>query len=263
MKVGISTATFFSKILTEDSFSVIQRCGGECAEVFLTTRCEYEPSFARLLAERKGDLEIYSVHALNTQFEPELFNAAARTRGDAEELYRKVLNVARVLGARYYTFHGRMRLKRNMVISPEVTGRRMKELGDIAAEYGVELCFENVHWAMCNSPEFFAEAKEYCPNVGAVLDIKQARQSGRDWREYVAVMGDRLRNVHVSDCDEQGAIKLIGKGVFPFDELVRTLRAQGYDGPLMIEQYADNYGDISEIGGAVDHLKKIVGGIYA
>ena len=69
--------------------------------------------------------------------------------------------------------------------------------------------------------------------------------------------------MHVSDCDEQGAIKLIGKGVFPFDELVRTLRAQGYDGPLMIEQYADNYGDISEIGGAVDHLKKIVGGIYA
>lgn len=80
MKVGISTATFFSKVLTEDSFSVIQRCGGECAEVFLTTRYEYEPSFGDLLAERKGDLEIYSVHALNTQFEPELFNSAERTR---------------------------------------------------------------------------------------------------------------------------------------------------------------------------------------
>ena len=155
MKVGISTATFFSKVLTEDSFSVIQRCGGECAEVFLTTRYEYEPSFADLLAERKGDLEIYSVHALNTQFEPELFNAVARTRRDAEELYRKVLDVGRKLGAKCYTFHGRMRLKRNMVISPEAAGRRMKELGDIALDYGVKLCFENVHWAMFNSPEFF------------------------------------------------------------------------------------------------------------
>lgn len=263
MKVGISTATFFSKVLTEDSFSVIQRCGGECAEVFLTTRYEYEPSFGDLLAERRGGLDIYSVHALNTQFEPELFNAVQRTRRDAEELYRKVLDVGRRMGARFYTFHGRMRLKRNMVISPEAAGRRMRELGDIAQEYGITLCFENVHWAMFNSPEFFAEAKEYCPNVGAVLDIKQARQSGRDWREYVAVMGNRLMNVHVSDCDDTGAIKLVGRGTFPFDELVRTLDGVGYGGPLMIEQYADNYGDVAEVADAVTYLKHIVGGIYA
>lgn len=263
MKVGISTATFFSKVLTEDSFSVIQRCGGECAEVFLTTRYEYEPAFADLLAERTGGLEIFSVHALNTQFEPELFNAVPRTRRDAEELYRKVLDVGRKLGAKCYTFHGRMRLKRNMVISPEAAGRRMKELGDIALDYGVKLCFENVHWAMFNSPEFFVEAKEFCPNVGAVLDIKQARQSGRDWREYISVMGDRLMNVHLSDCDENGAIKLIGRGCFPFEELARTLKDGGYDGPLMIEQYADNYGDVSEVADAVRYLKHIVGGIYA
>lgn len=121
MKVGISTATFFSKVLTEDSFSVIQRCGGECAEVFLTTRSEYEPSFGDLLAERKGGLEIYSVHSLNTQFEPELFNSAERTRRDAEELYRKVLAVARKIGARFYTFHGRIRLKRTTVVDPVAT----------------------------------------------------------------------------------------------------------------------------------------------
>lgn len=263
MKVGISTATFFSKVLTEDSFSVIQRCGGECAEVFLTTRYEYEPSFGDLLAERKGDLEIYSVHALNTQFEPELFNSAERTRRDAEELYRKVLDVARKIGAHYYTFHGRMRLKRTMVVSPEAVGRRMKELGDIASDYGVKLCFENVHWATFNTPEFFAEAKEFCPNVGAVLDIKQARQSGRDWREYIAAMGDRIANVHVSDCGEDGSIRLVGRGVFPFAELVSALKGAGYNGPLIIEQYADNYGDISEVAGAVDYLKQIVGGTYA
>lgn len=260
MKVGISTATFFSRVLTEDSFSVIQRCGGECAEVFLTTRYEYEPAFGDLLKERKGDLEIYSVHALNTQFEPELFNSAERTRKDAEELYRKVLDVARKIGAGYYTFHGRMRLKRSTVVSPVAVGRRMRELGDIAEEYGVKLCFENVHWAAFNSPEFFAEAKEYCPNVGAVLDIKQARQSGRDWREYIAAMGDRLCNVHVSDCDDSGAIKLVGRGTFPFGELAAELERNGYDGPLMIEQYAGDYEDVKEVAGAVEYLKQIVGG---
>ena len=52
MKVGISTATFFTRVLTEDSFSVIRRLGADCAEVFLTTWYEYEPSFADLLRER-------------------------------------------------------------------------------------------------------------------------------------------------------------------------------------------------------------------
>lgn len=262
MKVGISTATFFSKILTEDSFSVIQRCGGECAEVFLTTRYEYEPSFGDLLAERKGELEIYSVHALNTQFEPELFNAAERTRRDAEELYRKVLDVARRIGARCYTFHGRMRLKRTTVMPPDVIGKRMKELGDIALDYGVKLCFENVHWAAFNSPEFFAEAKGYCPDVGAVLDIKQARQSGRSWKEYLSVMGDRLMNVHVSDCDEAGNIRMAGQGCFPFAELVRELENMGYGGPLMLEQYAGDYSDVREVADAVKYLKKTIGEVY-
>ena len=68
MKVGISTATFFTKVLTEDSFSVIKRLGADTCEVFLTTFYEYKDAFAQLLKERKGDFDVYSVHSLNTQF---------------------------------------------------------------------------------------------------------------------------------------------------------------------------------------------------
>lgn len=263
MKVGISTATFFSKVLTEDSFSVIKQCGGECAEVFLTTYSEYEPAFGDLLKERADGLEIYSVHSLNTQFEPQLFNAAERTRKDAEFFYRRVLDTARKIGARYYTFHGSTRLKRTTVLSPERIGRRMKELGDTAADYGVTLCFENVHWAAFNSPEFFAEAKEYCPDVGTVLDIKQARQSGRDWREYLGAMGDSLKNVHVSDCTEDGKVCLVGNGVFPFADLCGELVSRGYEGPLLIEQYAGDYASFDQIADSVKYLKNIIGGSYA
>ena len=46
MKVGISTATFFTKVLTEDSFSVIKRLGADTCEVFLTTFYEYKDAFA-------------------------------------------------------------------------------------------------------------------------------------------------------------------------------------------------------------------------
>ena len=100
MIVGISTATFFLKELTEDTFSVIQRCGGQTCEVFLTTYSEYEPEFASLLLQRKGDLDVYSVHSLNTQFEPQLFNPAPRTRSDAEGVFRKALAAGKTLGAR-------------------------------------------------------------------------------------------------------------------------------------------------------------------
>ncbi len=261
MKVGISTATFFLKELTEDSFSVIQRCGGETAEVFLTTYSEYEPNFIDLLNERRNGLEIYSVHSLNTQFEPQLFNGAARTRKDAETLFRKVLAAGQKLGAKVYTFHAIARLKKNAHPDPVSFGKRLEQLAEISADYGLILCLENVHWASFNTPEFFSLIRDYAPSAGAVLDIKQARQSGYDWREYLDVMGDALKNVHVSDVDEKGDITMVGKGVFPFDELAKRLDGMSYRGPLLIEQYAKNYDSYEEVARSVKYLKNIIGGL--
>ena len=65
-----------------------------------------------MLAERKKKIKIYSVHTLNQQFEPELFNKWQRTREDAEEFFREIVYACKVLDADYYTFHGLPRLKR-------------------------------------------------------------------------------------------------------------------------------------------------------
>ncbi|MCQ2603083.1 MAG: sugar phosphate isomerase/epimerase, partial [Clostridia bacterium] len=244
MKVGVSTATFFSKLLTEDTLSVIKNIGGDCAEVFLSTYCEYEPDFASLLKDRKSGLDIYSMHSLNTQFEPQLFNSVERTRKDAESIFNKVLATGQTLGARVYVMHGQSRLKKSTSLNPEKVGKRLKELGDMCLDYGMTLCFENVDWAAFNTPEFFAVAKEFAPNIGATLDIKQAWRSGYDWREYLDVMGDRLKNVHVCDKVENTEASktcLVGKGVFPFAEFIDTLKEKGYDGPMMIEQYSSDF----------------------
>lgn len=254
MKVGISTATFFSKVLTEDSFSVIQRCGGDTCEVFLTTFYEYKDSFGRLLKERKGDFDVYSVHSLNTQFEPQLFNKVQRTYDDAEGVFRSVLNVGQIIGAKAYTFHAQARLKQSVYIDPKFVGERMSKLGEISREYGIKLCLENVHWATFDSPDFFRKMKPYAQNIGTVLDIKQARQSGYDWREYIDVMGESIANVHVSDVKD-GKITMVGKGEFPFKELVERLKDVGYDGPLIIEQYAGNYDSVDEVAESVEYLK--------
>ncbi len=260
MKVGISTATYFLKELTEDCFSVIRLCEGECCEVFLTTFSEYEEDFAMLLKERLGGLEVYSVHSLNTNFEPQLFNPAARTRADAEKIFRKVCRAGQILGAKVYTFHGQPRLKKDAYFDPVKVGKRMFELGEIAKEYGITLSLENVHWAVFNSPEFFFECKKYCPNCGAVLDIKQAWQSGYDWRDYLDAMGDMLTNVHLSDVKD-GKICMVGDGEFQFEELIGRLHKMNYKGPVLIEQYANNYDDYSEVRESVKYLKNIIGGI--
>jgi len=259
MKVGISTATFFQKELTENTFSVIQRCGGDVAEVFLSTYREYEESFANVLNVEKKGLEIYSIHSLNTQFEPQLFNKADRTREDAEVLFRKVCRAAQIIGAKVYTFHGQARLKRNYTIDPEYAGKVLTRLGDIANEYGITLCLENVHWATFNSPEFYKELKKYTNNIGTVLDIKQAWQSNYDWRDYLDVMGKDLKNVHVSDVIGE-KIKMIGKGEFPFKELIQRLNDNGYEGPIIVEQYSNNYDSYDEVAESVKYLKNIIGG---
>lgn len=263
MKVGISTATFFLKELTENTFPVIKTCGGETCEVFLTTYSEYAPAFVDLLNQRRDGLEVYSVHSLNTQFEPQLFNGAERTRKDAEAIFDAVLAAGQKLGAKVYTFHGIARLKKNAHPDPVRFGKRIEELARRSLDYGITLCLENVHWASFNEPSFFAQVRKYAPSLGAVLDIKQARQSGRDWNEYLDVMGSALKNVHVSDADENGNIVMVGEGVFPFDRLVARLNSMGYKGPLLIEQYAKNYDCYDQVARSVKYLKNIVGGFYA
>ena len=57
---------------------------------------------------------------------------------------------------------------------------------------------------------------------------------------------------------KDGEIKMVGKGDFPFRELVARLKDVGYDGPLMIEQYAKNYDSYDEVKESVEYLKNIL-----
>lgn len=106
IKIGMSTATFFSKSQTEDAVGLIQSMGVEVCEIFLTTFSEYRREFIDLLLPRIGPgLEVHSIHTLNQQFEPELFNKVRRTREDAEVFFRECAEAAVRLNARSYTFH--------------------------------------------------------------------------------------------------------------------------------------------------------------
>ena len=259
MEVGISTASLFLRNYVEDALPILDSLGAKVCEVFLNTFPEYAPPFGELLKTRLGGLKVNSMHTYTFHFEPELFSQSMRSRDVADNTFKDVLSIGKTLGAKYYTMHARGRLKKHA--SPdnfEAFGKGIDRLVDIAEEYGIRLCLENVEWASYNRVGFFREIKKFSPKLGGVLDVKQARLSGMDYRDYLDEMGKDLCTVHLSDVDENGRIRLPGKGIFDFEELFKRLIGIGFDGNMLIEVYKDDYGETSELKDSLDYLREIL-----
>lgn len=256
MKLGISTACFFTKLLTEDSFKEINKLGVDGVETFLTTYTEYEKEFIDLLIKNKGDIFVHSVHTLNTQFEPQLFNDADRTRLDAEKLFIKVCDGANRLGATCYTFHGQSRLKNKAYnIDFDKFSKKVSRLVEIAKGYNVTLTYENVHWALYNYFGFFTELKKRVSDIYGVLDIKQAMQSKVSYEDYIRDMNDSIKTVHLCDYDSNGKLFMPGKGEFDFVKLFSSLKNLKEEPFYILEVYAGNYTNYSEIQASLDYLR--------
>ncbi len=258
MNVGVSTASLFLREYNEDALPLLDSIGAEVVEIFLESFCEYKEDFAKLLKSRLGNLKVHSVHSINTHYEPELFSKHERSYGDAINIFKDVLNCAKILGAKNNTFHGRIRIKRANYSNYEETGERFNALIDIAKDYGVDVCLENVQWAMYSEAGYFNNLKKFSPKLRTCLDIKQARLSGYDYTEYLTEMSDRLNTVHISDYDQDGKILLPGKGLFDFEKLIGELYKANFGGALIIEVYKDSYKTIDEIAESLQYIRNLV-----
>ncbi len=257
MQAGISTASLFLRQMNEEALDYFSQWNIQNAEVFYTSFSEYKPNFSSMLSERKGNVNVHSVHVLNTQFEPQLYGAHPRAKADAFALLDEVMTSAQILGAKYYTFHGLARIKRTFRENFVSVGEGTAEIFDFCQRYGVTLCYENVEWAFYNRPSIFSELKKYCPKLKGVLDIKQARISGYDYLDYLKEMGEDIAHVHVSDIDEKGKMCLPGKGSFNFELLIKQLRDVGFQGPLLIENYQGDYASLEELRASYEYLREL------
>jgi len=262
MRVGVSTASLFMRKNNEDALPLLNSLGVKTAEVFLTSFSEYGYPFAELLKERKGNLQINSVHILNTEFEPQLFNAHPRVKADAYAWLEKVLQSANALKAPYYTFHGTARVKRaarsgvNDDFPSMIKG--FSELEQTCRKSGVTLCLENVEWSTYNRPGVFKKLTAEIDGLRGVLDVKQARISEYPYEDYLNEMGERIAYVHVSDINENGKLCLPGKGVFDFGTLIKRLKDVGFDGALLIEVYTKDYDKEQELRDSCDYLEELL-----
>ncbi|MFU0799396.1 MAG: sugar phosphate isomerase/epimerase [Xylanivirga thermophila] len=261
MQIGVSTASFYPAALTEDAVELMGKMGIKNLEVFLETYSEYDENFCMDIAQvlNKYDMRASSVHTLSTQFEPQLFALTSRQRDDAVKIFKKVLKGAKIMGADIYVFHGppvRANSMPNMDFKR--IGRITDELCDMAAEYGVRLAWENVCWCLYAYPEFAIRLLEHTKsNIYFTLDIKQAMKSGYTPYNFLEYMGDRLVNIHLCDYDEEKRLFMPGRGSFDFNQLKRLLDKKGYDGPVIMEIYRNNYKHYSEIMDGVKHLEQI------
>ncbi len=258
MEIGVSTASLFLREHNEDALVTLDEIDARVVEIFLQSFSEYKSEYGELLKERLGNLRVHSVHVNTLTFETELFTVNDRAWTDVYPIFTDVLHTAQLLGANCYTMHGRARIKQNGTYDDFVkVGKNLDKLCDITDDYGVDICLENVPWALYNRPGYYQAVKRYAPRLKGTLDIKQAHLSGFDYADYIADMGSDIKTVHLSDIDADGKIRLPGQGSFDFETLFLRLKDAGVNADMLIEVYKDDYSQYEDIKRSLEYLREL------
>ena len=266
MEIGLSTASYFQKLQIEDAILDIGAHGVSLCEVFLNTFSEYEPAFVELLAERLAcaNVNVFSVHPMSMQFEPQLFSIHPRQREDALSLYEQVLSAGKRLGAHTYVMHGPARLFGGVKnIELFRIAPIFLDLAERAQKYDIQLTLENVSWCVFNEPEFGARLQELTQGaIKHTLDVKQAVRSGYDPMDYIRAVGGQIVNVHLCDATRlpSGGVRydMPGFGEYDFAAMLNLLNEYGYRGPAFIEVYSDMYTQIPTLYESLSRVEHIV-----
>ena len=260
MEIGLSSASFYPYVNTEDSISLMKSLGFNTGEIFLNSPSEYEADFIKKLVYEKEekDFKINSVHGFSGSFEPYLFDSYKRRALDMREYFKQVCAAGKALGAECYTFHG-LRLDNLNNLDIKRIIEVYDELIYIASEAGIKLAQENVCWCMSSNLEFLSLLKEKCKNpLYFTIDIKQAYKAGIEPEKYVEIMAEKICNFHINDRDNEKACMLPGKGNVKYIELVNKLMKYGYNGKGIIEVYRENYCNYDELTKVKDYLTELL-----
>ena len=260
MRVGISSASFYGWQETEEHAARAAALGPDVCEVFLETHSEYSADFGRLVRERLNGVPCVSVHPKGTQFETDLFGQSQRQRADALAIFTRVCEAGQAMGAGFYVMHGpgtantRRRPEDIRLLLPV-----MAQMAEIAAGHGLRVLWENVSWCSVRTPEDVLSVRRLLPELGFVLDVKQAWRAGQTPYEILAAMGERICHVHALDLDADGRFILPGTpgGRTDWPQLMRQLRDQGFDGSIILEPYAGQATDDASLRRSMDFLRSV------
>ena len=257
-RVGISTATFFP-MDTSEALTLCCELGFRKLEVFLNTLEETGQDYIQKLkqtAEKYG-ADIISVHPYLSGFEYMLFFSAYKARlEDSIKLYRNFFEAAAKLNAQYVVLHGD-RIG-PAALSPEEYLRVFTCISGAAEDSGVVLTQENVSWCSSGNPDFIRRLRELSgDSIKFTYDYKQAVRAGVDAYDMIDAMGDRIVNVHINSCDNNGChLPFVGEKSTA--EVMDKIISYNYIGSFLIEVYRENFTDNIQLTNSYDLCEKYI-----
>ncbi|MBQ9986277.1 MAG: sugar phosphate isomerase/epimerase [Oscillospiraceae bacterium] len=261
MKIGISSAVFYP-LESEKAIEKALRLGFDTFEFFFN--CDYEISeeFIELIKEKldRAGARVLSIHPY-TAFAESVFLFSEYSRRTDENIrrYAKSFKAAKKLGAKYFTFHGdRLQSGAEKYAFADRHCEALKRLAATALDNDIKLCLENVSWCKSSSPEYQCEVAQRVGDIFFTLDLKQARRAGVSVDEYISAMGERIMNLHLSDCDAQNDCLLPGEGEVDYSSFFEKMRKNGYNGDVIIEVYSSNFREEGQLTRSKRFLEDVV-----
>jgi sugar phosphate isomerase/epimerase len=128
-----------------------------------------------------------------------------------------------------------------------------------AKAQGITFAQENVAYCRSKRPEFIEKMRQQLgDDVAFVLDLKQARRGGTDYKAMADAMGDKIVHFHANDYDDEHDCLLPTFGKCDFNEVAQYLKQNGYNGNAIIEVYRQNYGEHRKLIESMNNLQKII-----
>ena len=174
-------------------------------------------------------------------FEPSLISPIPQYRADRTRLILKTLDFARAVGARNISItSGRMLGGMPPQLAAKQFAESIKPILDRADALGIDVGIECEPGLFL---EYASELREWIdrlkhPRFGANLDIGHSQVLGEPIPESVAMLGDRIWNLHVEDIPGRKHYHMIpGEGTLDWHALKQALTGINYQRFLTVELY--------------------------
>ncbi len=258
MKVAVSTACFYPDTMM-DSLKKLLSVGIKDVEIFFNTDSELAQDSLMQIKELtdSAGCNICALHSFHSAYEWFYFFTDYPGRvEDGIQIYRKVFEAARYLNVDVVTFHGE---HKNSKLALNDGFDILKRLYDVAQEYGVTLCQENVSRNRISTSNHISLLKDRFKNdIAFTIDIKQARRCDEDPVQMLTITGSCLKHVHLSAKTEQSDCALPLPSDTQIANIIKLLHRASYSGYIVVELYRCGFTKVEELMQSYTKLKEFI-----
>lgn len=128
--------------------------------------------------------------------------------------------------------------------------KMLKKMANIAKKFGVKLGFEFLGFSNCSVNKIERAWKIVQKvdekNVGIIVDTCHFFAGGSKLNQLEKIDPGKILIVHVNDLPKLNDVKdsdrvMPGDGILPLKDFFATLKKIGYDGPVSVELFNENY----------------------